>query len=512
MTLAQRHPSRAGWLLAALSVLMTACSGSRPASDLDNPDVLLGHLNHVVVTSVYQPKNTGFSRARTRPLVEDDHYRRSVFGKKPLAQVADNRYNNQPRAVAEQLPQDRQAIAPPSAVTLVQNNQMPAREQSVAQARQGASSTVAQTSARQAAVNSPRQVAAPRPNVPAASASQQGNNIRLPTVRDILKPAPASQPASLRKRPAPYQQQLAQQKVPAKYQRAAYTPRPQPANASRAIAASPAAANAWADIIKGYQLSASLDKRRVQAYLDYYRKRPKQINVLSQRAAVFLPMIMAEVREARLPSELALLPFVESGFLLKAQSPAGAAGLWQFIPATGRRYGLQQNASYDGRLNAHTSTKAALAYLKDLHQEFDDWFLALAAYNCGEECVRRAVAENMKAGKAIDFWSLSLPKETRNYVPRLLAYREIVSQPAQYGIQLHPGNQFVQLDSMPIDKPVSLEKLSTVAGIQQKNLLQRLNPGFKNGVVTPSYDNRILVPVKYLKRVGDVLSGTLLAN
>ena len=131
-----------------------------------------------------------------------------------------------------------------------------------------------------------------------------------------------------------------------------------------------------------------------------------------------------------MPMEIALLPVVESAFKPFAYSSGRAAGLWQFIPSTGKVYGLKQNWWYDGRRDVVTSTDAALNYLQKLHNDFGDWELALAAYNCGEGTVSRAIKRNKKAGKGTDFWSLKLPKETTGYVPKLLAISHLVATPA----------------------------------------------------------------------------------
>ena len=158
-----------------------------------------------------------------------------------------------------------------------------------------------------------------------------------------------------------------------------------------------------------------------------------------------------------MPLELALLPVVESAFNPVAYSRARASGLWQFIPGTGRRYDLKQNWYYDGRRDVVAATTAALDYLQFLAEEFDgDWLLAVAAYNCGEANIARAVKKNRAAGKPTDFFSLKLPRETRAYVPKLLAMRRIVHDPAAHGLEFAPiANQpyFAQIDVARADRP-----------------------------------------------------------
>ncbi len=149
--------------------------------------------------------------------------------------------------------------------------------------------------------------------------------------------------------------------------------------------------------------------------------------------------IVTELEARGMPLEIALLPVVESAFEPYAYSRARASGLWQFIPDTGSRYGLKQDWWYDGRRDVVESTRAALDYLQSLHDEFNgDWLLAIAAYNCGEMAVERALDANRAKGKPLDFWSLKLPKETQAYVPKLLAMRRLVADPEAFDIAISP--------------------------------------------------------------------------
>jgi hypothetical protein len=195
--------------------------------------------------------------------------------------------------------------------------------------------------------------------------------------------------------------------------------------------------NTWQQVHQGYKLGNYNHQPKVRRYVKSYARMPKRMTTLSHRSSPYLPTIIAEVRRRRMPTEIALLPFVESAFNPKAYSPAHAAGLWQFIPGTARRYGLPVSKRYDARYNFKLSTNAALNYLQDLNKEFNgDWLLSLAAYNCGEARVRREIAKNRKLGRPTDFWHLRLPKETRNYVPRLLAFKEVYGNPRAYGIPI----------------------------------------------------------------------------
>ncbi len=195
--------------------------------------------------------------------------------------------------------------------------------------------------------------------------------------------------------------------------------------------------NTWLRVHRGYRLGDFNNQPKVRRYIRSYSKMPKQMSTLSHRSEPYLPTIIAEVQRRNMPTEIALLPFVESAFKINAYSPAHAAGLWQFIPATARRYGLPVSKRYDARYNFKASTNAALSYLQDLNRQFKgDWLLSLAAYNCGEGRVHREIAKNRKRGLPTDFWHLRLPKETRNYVPRLLAFKEIYGNPRAYGIDI----------------------------------------------------------------------------
>ena len=260
----------------------------------------------------------------------------------------------------------------------------------------------------------------------------------------------------------------------------------------------------WQNISKGFRLEPHLDKKLVSKFIVSYAKNGKMaVTKMGERAAVFLPMITAEVKRRGMPMEIALLPFVESGFAVKAVSSANAAGLWQFIPETGERYGLKKTASYDGRFNPYAATTAALDYLQDLHKRFDgDWLLALAAYNSGENRVSRLVRKQKKRGKPADFWSLTaLPKETREYVPRLLAYRELIRRPQSYGIKLPVNSHFMQLKRLIVSKPVNLKQLAKKAKLPKQNILAHLNPNFSTGMTQPKDEKNLLVPVAYFDRV-----------
>src|SRR5882762_4459806 len=189
----------------------------------------------------------------------------------------------------------------------------------------------------------------------------------------------------------------------------------------------------------GFKLEDGTDQRAVDQQLRWYASNPEYLQRAFGRADLYLYQIVTELERRGMPLELALLPVVESAFEPYAYSRARASGLWQFIPGTGSRFGLKQDWWYDGRRDIVESTRAALDYLQYLHDEFDgDWLLAIAAYNCGEALVERAVDMNRAAHRPVTFWELWLPGETRAYVPKLLAMKRLVRDPETYGLEFSP--------------------------------------------------------------------------
>src|SRR5579864_6709599 len=189
----------------------------------------------------------------------------------------------------------------------------------------------------------------------------------------------------------------------------------------------------------GFKLEDGEDRHAVDQQLRWFANNPDYLQRAFGRADLYLYHIVTELEARGMPLELALLPVVESAFEPYAYSRARASGLWQFIPGTGSKYGLKQDWWYDGRRDIVESTRAALDYLQSLHDEFNgDWLLAIAAYNCGEALVERAVDMNRAAGRPIDFWDLWLPRETRAYVPKLLAMKRLVLDPETYGLAISP--------------------------------------------------------------------------
>ncbi|HWX10466.1 MAG TPA: transglycosylase SLT domain-containing protein, partial [Trinickia sp.] len=187
----------------------------------------------------------------------------------------------------------------------------------------------------------------------------------------------------------------------------------------------------WARIRRGFQMP-DLQGDLVDAQVAWYAERPDYVDRMTERSQKYLYYIVEELESRHMPTELALLPFIESAYNPQALSVAKAAGMWQFVPGTGRTYNLKQNMWQDERRDVLASTGAALDYLSRLHDMFGDWYLALAAYNWGEGNVQRAIARNQAAGLPTDYESLRLPNETRNYVPKLQAVKNIVMNPQVY--------------------------------------------------------------------------------
>ncbi|MDM8569318.1 LysM peptidoglycan-binding domain-containing protein [Thiotrichales bacterium HSG1] len=251
--------------------------------------------------------------------------------------------------------------------------------------------------------------------------------------------------------------------------------------------------NLWDKVHRGYSFP-SVDNRQIQREINKFLSNPSYFQRISRKANPYLYHIVKEVEKRGLPMELALLPAIESAFEARAMSHKSASGLWQFIPATGRYYGLVRNKWYDGRNDIVASTNAALNYLKTLHTMFDnDWFLALAAYNYGEGNVGKAIRRNLNNNRPTDFWSLKLPRETREYVPKLLALAKIISNPKAYGINLPKINNQPYFERVSINRQIELSVAAKLATISVSDL-KLLNPGYRRGVTSPKGPHNITLP------------------
>lgn len=250
----------------------------------------------------------------------------------------------------------------------------------------------------------------------------------------------------------------------------------------------------WDRIRAGYGFPEQANPR-VESELAWYVRHPDYIARTVERARPYLHLIVEALEERGMPLEIAFLPIVESAFQPFAYSHGRAAGLWQFVPGTAKRYGLKQNWWYDGRRDVVASTRAALDYLEYLHGFFDgDWMLALAAYNSGEGTVRRAVKRNLAQGLEADFWSLNLPRETRAYVPKLIALCEIFARPDDYGIALESIPDAPAVALVETGSQIDLARAAELARIELEELY-RLNPGFNRWATDPDGPHELLLPV-----------------
>lgn len=248
----------------------------------------------------------------------------------------------------------------------------------------------------------------------------------------------------------------------------------------------------WADIRRSFQLDRHLQEQRVQQELRWLARHPSYLQNMQPRLARHLAYIHQEVKARGMPSEIALLPIVESALDPYAFSHGGAAGLWQFIPATAKRFGLQRNWWYDGRRDPVAATAAALDYLEALHARFGDWYLALAGYNAGEGNVIRA---QRRASAGAGFFDLKLPKETSAYVPRLLALAQVVAAPEEVGVDLPvltPEIPFMVVDT---GSQLDLSVASRVTGIDL-DTLYLWNPALNQWSTPPSGPHHLLLPAE----------------
>ena len=252
----------------------------------------------------------------------------------------------------------------------------------------------------------------------------------------------------------------------------------------------------WDNVRNGLVL-ARIQHERLEAHLAYLRERPGTVDFLMTQAEPYLQYLLGEIRRQGLPTDLILVPMVESAFRTTALSPKQAAGLWQFIPSTGQQYGLQLSENYDGRYDTHPATQAALKYLKHLHGLFKgDWLLAFAAYNAGEGAVQRAILANVMAGGTGSFWELSLPQETQNYVVKILALSKVVADPASLGFKPHKAvvsrKTLARVEARP---EVHISDLIASSGIAPDEFY-RLNPAFKPDVEPPLQPHNFLLPLE----------------
>lgn len=248
----------------------------------------------------------------------------------------------------------------------------------------------------------------------------------------------------------------------------------------------------WVRVRKGFAMP-DLENELVIKWQQWYASRPDYVQRMTERGGRYLFYVVEEIEKRGMPTELALLPFIESAFNPQALSVARASGMWQFMPATGKDFDLKQNLFRDDRRDVLASTRAALDYLQMLHKMFDDWQLALAAYNWGQGSVQRAIERNRKAGLPVDYEALRMPDETRNYVPKLQAVKNIVARPQAFAIKLPPLENHPYFLVVPITSDIDVAVAARMADISLEEF-QQLNPQMNKPVILAAGTPQVLLP------------------
>ncbi|MFV9997331.1 MAG: murein transglycosylase D [Arsenophonus endosymbiont of Dermacentor nuttalli] len=254
------------------------------------------------------------------------------------------------------------------------------------------------------------------------------------------------------------------------------------------------------------------DDPRIRDQIKSYLAKESYLQNVTTRAEPYMYWIVEKIDQRNLPMELALVPIVESAFNPHATSHAQATGLWQIIPLTGQSYGLKQNKWVDERRDVAASTSTALNLLERLNSLFDgDWPLTLAAYNCGEGCVLNAIKKNEDVGLPTDYWSLSLPKETMNYVPKILALSDILRNSDQYALQLPTTNKNHALTQVNIGEQITLSQAARLSGLSL-SVIKAYNPNLKHNITPPTGPYTIMVPTDKAELLKDALSDQAVLN
>ncbi|WP_119965895.1 transglycosylase SLT domain-containing protein [Simplicispira lacusdiani] len=248
----------------------------------------------------------------------------------------------------------------------------------------------------------------------------------------------------------------------------------------------------WDRIRRGFAMP-DLQHELVQDREQWYANRPDYMQRMTERSRKYLFHIVEELERRGMPTELALLPYIESAFNPQAVSTAKAAGMWQFMPATGNYFDLKQNAFRDDRRDVLASTRAALDYLQKLHGMFGDWHLALAAYNWGEGSVSRAIARNQKAGRGTGYTDLTMPAETRMYVPKLQAVKNIVADPQAFRTELPLIENHPYFQTVDITRDIDVALAARLADVQLEDF-RALNPSLHKPVILAAGTPQILLP------------------
>mgnify|MGYP001044058013 FL=1 len=249
----------------------------------------------------------------------------------------------------------------------------------------------------------------------------------------------------------------------------------------------------WQRVRDGFRIKESANPL-IAVHEKWYAARPQHMQRVTERARRYMFHIVEEVERRSMPMEIALLPMIESAFDPQALSRSAASGIWQFIPSTGSHYGLKQDHWYDGRRDILASTHAALDYLGKLYLDFGDWQLALAAYNCGEGCVARAIARNVQQGLPTNYASLSLPDETRHYVPKLLAAKKLILDPERYGIAIAPLANQPYFAQVALPGSIDIPSAARLANMNTDEFVS-LNPAHSRNLIRTDTPINVLVPV-----------------
>lgn len=255
----------------------------------------------------------------------------------------------------------------------------------------------------------------------------------------------------------------------------------------------------WDRMSSNIQIKTNYNNPRVQYFIKQLtRSEAQNLIAFSEQAAPYLYHVVTLLEEQGLPSELALLPIVESEYKPHATSSKGAAGIWQLASMTGRLYGLKQDNWYDGRRDIDAATKVAIEHLQYLYEKFNhDWLLALAAYNCGDARLSQAIRKNKQLGKPTDYWSLSLPKETMYFVPKFLAITYLIQNSQKYGIALAPILNQPYFENVKLTAPIDFHTAANLAKLDVAEV-KRLNPGYHKHTTHPQGPHQIALPVKHV--------------
>jgi membrane-bound lytic murein transglycosylase D len=256
----------------------------------------------------------------------------------------------------------------------------------------------------------------------------------------------------------------------------------------------PRSSNLWQDLAGNFQLKQNLEQPAVQKQIHFLQHRQDYINELTHNAKPYIYYVYTQTQKNNMPAEMALIPMVESDYEPFGVSRTGATGLWQMMPGTASWLGIKINWWYDGRRNVVSSTNAALKHLRYLHSEFGSWLLAMAAYDAGDGAIRSAIRYNKRHHRPTDFWSLPLPKETKRYIPKLLALAAVIKGAEHYGIHLKPLENRPYFTAVKMQGQIDLSHVAKLA-TTDSNTVRHLNPAFRRWATAPAGDYWLLLPV-----------------